>query len=124
MGALLKKFVRYSATGGFAALTDAAIFMLCLFAKLALIPSACLSFCAAAFINYKLTSRYVFGGRAPRLGFSAFLLAAFFGLSINVIMTVGCLSLLEWPPIWAKIAGTATAFSMNFLVNFFIVFAR
>lgn len=119
---LVSKLIRYGATGGIAAFVDLGIFAVLLRANLSIFLASVASFCAAAFVNYRLTSKYVFGHTANVRGFVLFVSAAFVGLTVNVGVTLAAVSCLGLNSIIAKLAGIATAFLVNFLLNVQIVF--
>jgi ABC-type glycerol-3-phosphate transport system permease component len=60
--------------------------------------------------------------RATLHGFVLFLSAALLGFSTNIGITLIGVLALGLPPLAAKLAGIATAFLANFLVNLHIVF--
>jgi putative flippase GtrA len=119
---LIAKLVRYVFTGGLAAIVDAGGFALLVMAKFAVAPAAATSFCVAAVVNYRLTSRMAFRHSATGRGFALFLLAALIGLLVNVSVTLSAIAVLGLPPLAAKIAGIGTAFLLNFALNVGIVF--
>ncbi|MBS0270456.1 MAG: GtrA family protein, partial [Proteobacteria bacterium] len=84
---MISKFVRYIGTGGVAAIVDVSGFHVLLDAGLPIAIAASLSWLIAAFVNYHLTSRFVFEQAASRGRFLQFLLGAAVGLSINVGVT-------------------------------------
>lgn len=117
------KLLPYAMTGGIAALVDAGGFALLVNAKLGVAAAGVLSFCAAAVVNYLLSSRFVFGREASLRGFALFLSAALIGLSINVGLTLLGFYALGLHPLVAKLIGIGTAFFVNFLINLRVVFA-
>lgn len=119
---LFSKFLRYFVTGGIAAIVDAGGFALLNQIGSATVPSAITSFIVAAYVNFRLTSRFVFAQRASGRRFSLFLLAAVLGLMINVGITVGAVTLFGWRPLVAKVLGIGVAFSINFMMNVCFVF--
>jgi putative flippase GtrA len=118
----LEYMVRYGVAGGSAAVVDLAGFHLLTAGGAALLPAAVGSFLVAAVFNYIVSSIYVFNTPLSSRRLFAFVLFATAGLVINVSVTVGTVDLLGIPSLLAKATGTATAFSLNFLVNAFIVF--
>jgi putative flippase GtrA len=122
MHAVLVKLVRYGVTGGIAAIVDAGGFALLLKTGLAVAPAGTLSFCAAALVNYGLSSRFVFARSASAQGFALFFLAALIGLSVNLGVTLAGVYLAGLPPVVAKIAGIGVAFLVNFALNLLVVF--
>jgi putative flippase GtrA len=118
----ISRFLQYGVTGGVAAVVDAGGFVLLLNAGLGIVVAGCLSFCAAALVNYNLTSRFVFGCEATVLGFAQFMAAALIGLAVNIGVTFTGVYTIGLPPLAAKIMGIAIAFIVNFLINFRFVF--
>ena len=115
----------YALTGGLAACVDLGGFhWLALRLEGVLLP-AILSFCAAALVNYLLSSRWVFGHswRSWRRA-GMFMGAACAGLSVNAGITWWLAT--AWPAqaTLAKAAGIAVAFTANFLMNRHLVFRR
>lgn len=119
---IIAKFARYILTGGSAAIIDVGGFALLNQIGIVTSLAAIASFVIAAVANFWMTSIYVFGESATRARFPIFFLAAVVGLSINVGTTLGSMAILDVPPIAAKIAGIAFAFTVNFLLNVGIVF--
>ena len=122
MLAVLSKLVRYGVTGGIAAIVDAGGFALLLEAGLAVAAAGTASFCAAALVNYGLSSRFVFARSATPRGFALFFVAALIGLAVNLGVTLAGVYLVGLPPIVAKIAGIGIAFLVNFALNLLVVF--
>jgi putative flippase GtrA len=122
MREVLSKLVRYGVTGGIAAIVDAGGFALLLKTGLAIAVAGTLSFCAAAAVNYALSSRFVFARSATAQGFALFFVAALIGLAVNLGVTLAGVYLAGLPPIVAKIAGIGTAFLVNFALNLLVVF--
>jgi len=122
MHGALSKLLPYAMTGGIAAIVDAGGFALLLNAGLGIATAGVLSFCAAAVVNYLLTSRFVFGRELSARGFALFFSAALIGLSINVGLTLIGFYVLALPPLVAKLIGIGTAFFVNFLINLRVVF--
>jgi putative flippase GtrA len=119
---VLTKFARYFLTAGVAAIVDAGGFAFLYGFGVATLPAAAASFGLAAIVNFLLTARFVFGKKATARGFTEFLLAALVGLTVNVGVTVATAEILGLPAVIAKVVGIGTAFSINFLVNWLIVF--
>jgi putative flippase GtrA len=119
---LISKLSRYAVTGGIAAVVDLGGFDLLMKADFNIAPASVVSFCAAALVNYRLTSHYVFGRDATIQGLALFLLAALTGLTVNVGATLAGVSLVGLPPLVAKLVGIGTAFLVNFGLNIRIVF--
>lgn len=122
MRALLAKLLGYGVTGGIAAIVDAGGFALLLRAGLGVATAGTASFCAAAVVNYALSSRFVFAGRASPKGFALFFGVALIGLAVNLGVTLAGVYWLGLPPLLAKIAGIGVAFLVNFALNLRIVF--
>ncbi len=122
MHEFFSKLLPYAMTGGIAAVVDAGGFAMLVSAKLGVAAAGVLSFCAAAVVNYLLTSRFVFGREASVRGFALFFSAALIGLSVNVGLTLLGFYVLELQPIVAKLIGIGTAFFVNFLINLRVVF--
>ena len=122
MREFLSKLLPYAMTGGTAAVIDAGGFALLVNAKLGVAVAGILSFCAAAVVNYLLTSRFVFSHEASLRGFTLFFSAALIGLSINVGLTLLGFYVLGLEPLVAKLIGIGTAFFVNFLINLRVVF--
>jgi putative flippase GtrA len=93
---LTAKLLRYFFTGGLelAAIVDTRGFALLIMAKIAIAPAAATSFCVAAFVNFELTSRFVFKRDATGRGFALFLLAVLIGLIVNVGITLAGIAFL------------------------------
>ena len=121
---LVSKFLRYGVTGGIAAIVDAGGFALLVNAKLSILAAGCLSFCIAALVNYRLTSRFVFNREATLRGLAAFTAAALVGLMVNVGVTLLGVFTMGLPPLAAKLVGIGTAFVVNFFINLRFVFHR
>jgi putative flippase GtrA len=109
-------------TGGIAAIVDAGGFALLVNAGLGIAVAGVSSFCAAAIVNYLLTSRFVFGRERSVRGFILFLSAALIGLTVNVGLTLLGFYVFGLPPLVAKFIGIGTAFFLNFLINLRVVF--
>ena len=122
MRELTGKFLRYLLTGGAAAVVDVGGFDLLLKGGLAIPAAAVASFCAAAVVNYLLTSRFVFRRTAHARGFVVFLAIAALGLLVNVGVTWAAAAQLPIAPVLAKVMGIGVAFALNFLLNAFVVF--
>jgi putative flippase GtrA len=118
----VSKLLRYGVTGGIAAIVDAGGFALLLHAGLSVVMAGCLSFCIAALVNYRLSSRFVFDSQASLRGFASFLAAALVGLAVNVGVTLVGVFSLGLPPIAGKLMGIGIAFIVNFLINLRFVF--
>lgn len=118
----MRRLMRYVLTGGTAACVDLGGFVVLRALEVALLPAAAASFAAAAFVNFRLTARFVFS-TAPTarrlLGFLAFALA---GLAINTGVTLAVATLAALPDWIAKLAGIGVAFGFNYLANVLIVF--
>ena len=124
MRALLVKLMGYGVTGGIAAIVDAGGFALLLRAGFSIAAAGTASFCIAAVVNYALSSRFVFAGRASAPGFALFFVVALIGLAVNLGVTLAGVYWLGLPPLPAKIAGIGVAFLVNFALNLRIVFRR
>jgi putative flippase GtrA len=122
MRALLAKLIGYGVTGGIAAIVDAGGFALLLKAGLGVAAAGTASFGAAAVVNYVLSSRFVFAGRASPQGFALFFVVALIGLAVNLGVTLAGVYWLGLPPLAAKITGIGVAFLVNFALNLRIVF--
>lgn len=122
MRALLAKLMGYGVTGGIAAIVDAGGFALLLRAGLGIAAAGTASFCAAAVVNYVLSSRFVFAGRTSAQGFVLFFVVALIGLAVNLGVTLAGVYWVGLPPLLAKIAGIGIAFLVNFALNLRIVF--
>ena len=119
---MISKLVRYIATGGVAAVVDICGFHVLLTAGPPIALAASLSWLVAAFVNYHLSSRFVFDRTTGQGRLLQFLLGAAAGLSINVGVTLICAVLIGIAPLLSKIIGIATAFIFNFLINLLWVF--
>jgi len=115
----------YALTGGVAALVDLGGFHWLAPRMESILLAAALSFCAAAVVNYLLSSRWVFrrDWRSCRRA-ALFAAAACAGLSINAGMTWALAS--AWPlhATLAKAGGIGVAFTANYLMNRHWVFGR
>ncbi len=112
----------YGLTAGTAAVVDIGGFALLFRLGAPVAVSATLSFCAAAVVNYTLTTRFVFGSRASARRFGLFMAFALVGLAINVGVTVLLANRFDVLPELAKIGGVGVAFFANFAMNKWIVF--
>jgi putative flippase GtrA len=122
MTAVHGKLLRYFFTAGTAAIVDVGGFALLCSAGIPIAAAAVTSFCAAAVVNFLLSSRYVFA-RPPTLrGFGLFFVAAVGGLLVNVAVTLIGSLYLGVAPVLAKILGVGTAFLLNFWLNLKVVF--
>jgi putative flippase GtrA len=119
---ILAKLAQYAVTGGIAAVIDAGGFALLVAAGLNIPFAGCLSFCAAAVVNYMLSSRFVFARQATTRGFALFMAGAFIGLLVNLGVTLAGVYLAGLPSIVAKVVGIGVAFLVNFLINISFVF--
>jgi putative flippase GtrA len=119
---VVAKFARYFATGGSAAIVDAGGFDLLQKLGLATLPAAVVSYAVATIVNFQFTARFVFAQKATARGYLTFLSAALVGMIVNVGVTLFTARLLGCPPVVAKIIGIGTAFSINFMLNVFVVF--
>jgi putative flippase GtrA len=117
-----RKFLGYTLTGGAAAVVDAGGFQLLLMTGAPVLVCAALSFCAAAVVNFALTSKYVFASAFGWRRLWVFLVFALVGLVINASVTTVIASAFPVPPIVAKLCGIAIAFVFNFLLNLLVVF--
>lgn len=118
------KFLRYFFTGGAAAIVDAVGFALLHQLRINSFTAAVASFSVAAIVNFLLTSKFVFRQRATGKRFTLFLVAAFFGLTINVGITMLTIIYFDIDPRLAKIVGIGAAFFINFLLNLCFVFRK
>ena len=119
---MISKFARYIGTGGVAAVVDVSGFHVLLKAGLPIALAASLSWLVAAFVNYHLTSRFVFEQATSRGRLLQFLVGAAAGLSINVGVTMICAALIGIAPMLSKVIGIGTAVVINFLINLLWVF--
>lgn len=117
-----RKLLQYAMTGSVAAAIDAGGFVLLVNARLNIIAAGCLSFSAAALVNYALASQFVFNREVTLRGFAPFMAGALVGLIVNVSVTYITMSNLGLPPFAAKLIGIGVAFFINFLINSHIVF--
>jgi putative flippase GtrA len=114
----LPRVLRYALTGGLAAVVDIGGFAALALALPGVLLPAVLSFLAAAAVNYRASAGWVFGhdwrdaGRAAR-----FLVAASGGLAVNAGATSLLATLVQAPPLAAKVAGVGLAFGVNFLLH-------
>ena len=120
----LGKLLRYTLTGGSAAVIDLGAFALLYPAALSLPLAATASFLLAAVENYVFTSYFVYKQALGVRRFGAFLLTASIGLAVNVGVTFAAAAFLGVPPLIAKIAGIGVAFLLNFSLNTLIVFRK
>lgn len=111
----------YALTGGAAAVVDIGGFHLLARVLPGVLLPATASFLVAALLNYRLTSRWVFGRDWRSLRQAArFFAFACLGLAINAGVTWLLAPVL--PPTLAKTAGVGVAFGANFLMNALWVF--
>lgn len=109
-------------TGGLAAVVDAGGFGVLHHLGIDIVPAAVISFCAAAVVNYQLSSRFVFKHAPTQKQFYKFFLVALIGLAVNVGITYWLTENTGLLPILAKVAAIGVAFFVNFLLNLLIVF--
>ncbi len=121
-GLFRTKLFRYFLTAGTAAVVDVGGFALLCLTPLPIAVAAVMSFCAAAVVNYLLSSRLAFNAVPSLRGFGVFLLAAVGGLLVNVTVTLLGTAYLSLAPVFAKIIGVGTAFLVNFWINLRVVF--
>jgi len=119
---MIVKFGRYILTGGSAAILDLVGFRLLLAVGWPIGFSACLSWLAAAFANYYLTSRFVFQRSTTRKGAINFLIGAAIGMSINVGSTLFLSFQLGLDDLLCKAGGIGIAFIFNFFINLLWIF--
>lgn len=125
----IARLARYTLTAGTAAITDLGAFAALHRLSGLVVSSALASWLAAAFVNYTLTSRFVFFQPWRWLALARFLCGALVGLAVNVGITWAGTT---WNigqqaapgPVQAKALGIATAFLFNFAINAFWVFDR
>lgn len=122
MPSIIQKFMGYFMTGGLAAVVDAGGFGLLHHQGVGVLPAAVISFCAAAVVNYQLSSRYVFKHAPTQKQFYKFFLVALIGLAVNVGITYWLIQNTSLLPVLAKVAAIGVAFFVNFLLNLLIVF--
>jgi putative flippase GtrA len=122
MHRVLGQLFRYGMTGGIAAVVDAGGFALLVSAGIGVAIGGILSFCVAAFVNYWLTSGFVFSRAKTVTGLALFFTIALVGLAVNVGTMLGLNYWLAVPPVPAKVGGIAVAFLLNFALNAAIVF--
>lgn len=122
MQSLFQKFIGYFLTGGLAAVVDAGGFAVLNHLNVSILPAAIISFCAAAVVNYQLSSRYVFNHSPTQKQFYKFFLVALIGLAVNVSITYWLVQTMALAPVLAKIIAIGIAFFVNFLLNLLIVF--
>jgi putative flippase GtrA len=120
----LGKLLRYTVTGGSAAVIDLGAFALLYPAVLSLPLAATASFLLAAVENYVFTSYFVYKQPLGVRRFGAFLLTALIGLSVNVGITSVAATFGGFPPLIAKTTGIGAAFLLNFSLNTLIVFRK
>ena len=113
----------YLLVGGLAAVVDIGLFHLISIHSTGVLLPAALSFIVAAAFNYALSSLWVYRRqwRSWRRGL-LFLFFATIGLAINAGATWWLAGNLPIAPTLAKIGGVGIAFTVNFLMNTFIVF--
>lgn len=121
--------LRYTATGGLAAVVDIGLFHLLAQTWASrvgagLLLPALASFAVAAVVNFIASSLWAYrqDWRSPRRALR-FLLAASAGGLVNSGITAG-LAAVGWPATLAKVTGVGIAFAMNFAVNTWWVFGR
>lgn len=119
---VIQKFVGYFMTGGLAAVVDAGGFGLLHHQGVEVLPAAIISFCAAAVVNYQLSSRYVFKHTPTKKQFYKFFFVALIGLAVNVGITYWLVQNTTLMPVLAKIIAIGIAFFVNFLLNLLVVF--
>lgn len=116
------KLSRYVVTGGLAAVVDLLGFHGLVTAGVPLLIAAVASWLAAAWVNYVLTSTFVFRLRPTWRRGLAFLIGALSGLAINATVTLCGVSMLGLEPTLAKLVGIGVAFFFNFALNVGVVF--
>lgn len=118
----LLKLPGYIMSGGIAAICDAGGFALLHHAGAATAAAATISFVAAAVVNFRLSSKFVFKQLPSRRRFVLFLSMAVVGLVVNVGLTLSAIMIFDLPPEIAKVFAIAVTFFVNFLLNVFVVF--
>ena len=120
---MIFKFARYVITGGTAAVVDLLAFHVLLSIALPIGLAAVGSWLIAAFVNYSLTSRFVFRHATSHKGrLPFFLVGAATGLCINAGVTLLFAEQFGLDPLPSKLIGIGTAFIMNFFINLLWVF--
>ncbi len=120
----LSQLIRYSMTGGTAAIVDLSVFSAICPVFLPVAPAATLSFVMSAAVNYTLSSIFVFKAGFGTRRFLMFFMVAAAGLVFNVTVTVLVVNLASAPPPIAKAVGIGTAFLLNFWLNTAVVFRQ
>jgi putative flippase GtrA len=116
------KLARYVITGGTAAVVDLLGFRVLLSIALPIGLAAVASWLIAAFVNYSLTSRFVFRRATSHKGRLHFLVGAAIGLCINAGVTLLFAEQFGLDPLPSKLIGIGTAFILNFFINLLWVF--
>ena len=116
------KFLRYTMTGGAAAIVDLIGFRILLALGTPIASAAVLSWLIAAIVNYSLTSRVVFNRTASAGHGVFFILVAAIGMGVNVSVTLFCATQIGIDPTLSKFIGIGVAFILNFGLNVLIVF--
>lgn len=119
---LFRKFLKYFATGGTAAIVDIGMFAALIELKLPVAPTTIISFCVAAAVNYILTSNFVFNEVTSSRRFILYFLVAIIGLFINFSITVCLTTIMLLPAILSKCIAIGVAFLINFFMNSRVVF--
>ena len=120
---MARKALGYLVVGGLAAIVDIGLFHVMVQKMSGVLLPAALSFCAAAVVNYSMSSLWVYRRqwRSVRRALM-FITFALVGLCINAGATWWLAYNLDLAPTLAKIGGVGIAFIANFLMNTFIVF--
>ena len=119
---VVRGFFAYFLTAGFAAFVDISCFYVFILWKICIVVAAICSFVASSFVNFFLTSRFVFKEKVTFQRGWRFFLGALFGLWINSSVTSFALIGFDISPVFGKLIGIGVAFSFNFIINYFFVF--
>ena len=121
MRAWENKLLRYTLTGGSAAVVDLVGFAWLSKLSFPTALVATLSFLVSNVVNYLLTCRFVFEAKIDLKRYRVFLIGSFFTLLLNVAITSVGAKFLS-PHIFAKVIAIGLAFMLNFWINARLVF--
>jgi putative flippase GtrA len=119
---IARRLLRYSLSGGAAAVCDIGGFQLLCWIPVPTVPAAACSFVAATLVNFLLTSKWVFASRSTPRRYVHFLSASLIGLFANVLLSSAGVLWLGLPAVTAKAIAIGVTFLLNFWINHEIVF--
>jgi putative flippase GtrA len=119
-----RQALRYLFTGGATAVVDIGGFAMLSHVRMPVVPAAACSFLVALFVNFLLTSRWVFQAPVTSQRFALFAVAACLGAVVNVTTTSAWVIYAGLPWTVAKTIAVSLTFLLNFWINARFVFRR